>query len=399
METPRFPAKDIEPQKTVTEYSTSIVKASLAYADQRLRCQDRKISPLAAKVFIIYKQSCIDFLRATDHNVRDVYAANVKAFEEAIDGCIYLRGRSCRYSDGSEMVPKLLAWKRLQLAVRYGDYITRIASDLNIPIGPQKTPSQDEIDECNVYWLSIENELKKETPAWRQHGTDNKEQCKMHLAFMRGGVMLHVYDTNELEIVTSYSLLKKSLYLPFDATIDQGCDFKRAFRLFQDSRELEKVIDPADKWTETILRVLLEVLIDEYFITRDIGIVRPDVPRSWRGTAKLCNRRTTYLTNFQAREAHRQQDHDNIRQKTTDKLRQFLEKRAAFLRAEELATAEEKMVSMGLSGDVGLTLDLAIERAERQKAAFDYLIYVHPRPSEKVRPEWLDYDGLEMLVK
>lgn len=329
--TPRpFPPIPV-PGKSLQDYTPVKIKAGLAYADERRRAPQRKLSPLAEAAIRRYESACKDALLAKSQQESFDAISRLREYEKSLAYNTLLDGAGTE--DMQKMMDKLIHWRRLELFARYGDYLVRICREFKKKAQLYETEFCDLLSKWDNYWTDINRSLQEEKPRWEERGKTGEvpnSDVKMHLAVKSACQHVGLDYTQILQAIRLYADQNELMHASVDELITRADWYALARQLSTDWAEVEAVVPEHLHWTTYLIKKLIRDMIADFFDLR----VESAQPSSWIARPKLADQaieaRKESGEEASIRKARHQKHLDAAAKKYADNIKKGLEYRAAF---------------------------------------------------------------------
>ncbi|KAK2771726.1 hypothetical protein FQN53_004907 [Emmonsiellopsis sp. PD_33] len=286
--------QDIQPSLLSIQdsyYTPSAIKERLKYAKRALQNQERKLSPIGARSFRLYRDSCARLLAIENGDVSELGPEEEVAAAKAIwKETLYTYDQFFQHAPWLIPAPSMEAQKlqdhliSLQKAVfcsRYADIFAGLCIPMKTDLGAKRG---------DEYWGRMGGKLQLEEDAYPGESTAERahrqEECPTHLAVSRACArigleyngsmeLIRLYTRNEMENTTLIHLIKNNLFDDLKTQLHRDChNIPLLFDSDDDQQSLEVL--------ESVINAVIDVMFSRH------GSDLND-PRRWTGSKALKN--------------------------------------------------------------------------------------------------------------
>ena len=161
------------PEPYPNYYTAARVREGYEYAEQRLRTENRRVSPLTESYLRIYQGKCAAYLLADETNMskkkRYKMRTEIRNCENSLNDRPWLKEAPPEHQTKGQR--DLLRVRKLQMFARYGDYLAQLCRQLQVT-KPTPTNAQEESRSAQFRWSELAPTITHQYHTREEHRAD-----------------------------------------------------------------------------------------------------------------------------------------------------------------------------------------------------------------------------------
>ncbi|KAB5546894.1 hypothetical protein GE09DRAFT_1190797 [Coniochaeta sp. 2T2.1] len=262
--------RPVKPERTTSAYTPAPLKRSLRYADQVLRYQKRKVSPIVERLLTKHAANVVALLTGeiTNAQQREDLIRDIIDEERVIYTKCFLR---VPYKDcWPYLIEGLSELRRYEFAARYGEDFENLCDDLQKTAVELQTVYYHAIPGWHMRWTIIAASLARDIPQWQRYAALDKsvrhEEVATHLAIAEACRAMGTNFESMLALVAMYPDRNSIIHISTMELIEQGRWDDLKHNLVRDLLDIDLVTPRNLRHTIPILQAVINAIIDRYWI-------------------------------------------------------------------------------------------------------------------------------------